>query len=179
MLERDALATMLADSADTFTASFRELSPRQLAFRPGANRWTIAETAEHVILAEVGSGKLLRGRMTREVAAPDLLAATEGGEGRVDHRLLKREVPFAAPDMVMPTGRWPTAPELVGVFEESRTATIHFLRSTSLDLTRYAAPHPSLGTLNGLQWAYFLVRHCLRHVEQIDETRRMPDFPSG
>jgi len=29
-----------------------------------------------------------------------------------------------------------------------------------------------------LQWAYFLVRHCLRHVEQIEETKQAPGYPA-
>jgi hypothetical protein len=171
MPDRATLVTLLRESARTFTDSFRDLPPDRLHFRPALGRWSVAETAEHVILAEVGSGKLMRGRMVREAPPPDLLAATADGDERIERRLARRDRQFPAPDFVLPTGRWATAAEMIPVFDESRFATIDFLEKTELDLGRYAAPHPALGPLTGLQWAYFLVRHCLRHVEQIEETK--------
>lgn len=179
MPDRDSLIPMLRSSAEVFLGSFRGLSPSQLGFRPAPGRWSIAETAEHVVVAEVGSSKLMRGRMIREPTDPAVLAATEGGDERIDARLLVRARAFPAPDFVLPTGRWASAAEMVEVFEESRRATIEFLSSTPLDLGSYAAPHPALGPLTGLQWAYFLVRHCLRHVEQIDEVKGVAGYPTA
>ncbi|MEZ4587630.1 MAG: DinB family protein [Gemmatimonadales bacterium] len=178
MPDRDALLPMLRSSMATFIESFGSLGEPQLRFKEGPDRWSIAETAEHVILSEIGSGKLMRGRMIREPTPPELLAATADGDERVDRRLRARDQRFAAPDFVRPVGTWPTAQAMVEAFEESRLATIEFLATTPLDLTSYAAPHPALGPLTGLQWAHFLVLHCLRHVEQIEETKRAPGYPA-
>lgn len=177
MLDRTRLVALLRDSATTFLDSFRGTTEAQFHFKPTTDRWSIAETAEHVILAETGSGKLIRGKITREPATPDQLAAAEGGEARVDARLARRGTAFPAPDFVMPTGRWRTPREMVEVFEESRNATIDFLLATEIDLTRHVAPHPALGPLNGYQWAYFLVRHAERHVDQIEGVKRIDGFP--
>jgi hypothetical protein len=177
MPDRDALIPMLQESARVFVGSFGGLSQPQLTFPPGPGRWSISQTAEHVILAEAGSGKLLRGRMIREATPPELLAATAGGDARIDARLKVRAGVLPAPEFVMPQGRWPTAGEMVEAFAESRQATIEFLSTTPLDLATYAAPHPALGPLTGLQWAYFLVRHCLRHVEQIEEVKASSGYP--
>ena len=179
MPDRDTLVALLRDSAAAFTASFRDLSRSRFHFQPAPEKWSIAQTAEHVIVAEIGSGKLLRGRLSREAAPEDVLATTEDADRRIDARLLVRDRVFQAPDFVMPTGRWQTPADMVLAFEESRVGTIEFLRSTPLDLTRYAAPHPAFGPLNGLQWAYFLVRHCLRHVDQIEEVKAAPGYPRG
>ncbi|MGE0555863.1 MAG: DinB family protein [Gemmatimonadales bacterium] len=178
MPDRDALLPLLRSSMTTFVDSFASLGEPQLRYKPDPDRWSIAETAEHVILAEIGSGKLMRGRMVRQPTPPELLAATADGDERIDRRLGARGQRFPAPDFVMPVGTWPNASAMVGAFEESRLATIDFLETTSLDLTSYAAPHPALGPLTGLQWAYFLVLHCLRHVEQIEETKRAPGYPA-
>jgi len=178
MPDRHALLPLLRSSMTTFVDSFGSLGEPQLAFKPGPDRWSIAETAEHVILAEVGSGKLMRGRLVRQPTPPELLAATEGGDERIDQRLLVRDRRVPAPDFVMPVGTWPSARAMIEAFEESRRGTIEFLETTELDLSTYAAPHPALGPLTGLQWAYFLVRHCLRHVEQIEETKQAPGYPA-
>ena len=177
MTDRTQLLEGLETSAATFTASLLGLSPAQFHFKPGLDRWSVAETAEHVIVAETGSGKLIRGKLVREQATPELIEAARDGFAKVDRRLLKRDTPFPAPDFVMPTGRWPTPEAMIAVFEESRRATIDFLKATQLDLTRFVAPHPALGPLNGEGWLLFLIRHAVRHIEQIDETKAAPGYP--
>jgi hypothetical protein len=179
MIDRQQLVAMLRDSAVLFLDSFRGTTAEQFHFKPAADRWSIAETAEHVIVAETGSGKLLRGKLLREVATPEQLTATEGAEARIDTRLRQRDRVFPAPDFVLPTGRWQTPREMVAVFEDSRNASIDFLLATVLDLTKYAALHPALGPLNGYQWAYFMVRHAERHVDQIEAVKSLPGYPEA
>ncbi len=168
---------MLGESGGRFVAAFRGVTGGQFHFKMAPDRWSIAETVEHVVVAETGSGKLIRGKLVREAPAAAVLAATVGAEARVDGRLLVRDRVYPAPEFVMPAGRWTTPEEMIAVFEESRRATIDFIATTELDLTTFAAPHPALGPLNGLQWAYFLVRHCVRHIDQIDELKAAPAYP--
>ncbi len=177
MIEKGQVVLMLGESGGAFTAAFRGVTGGQFHFKPAPDRWSIAETAEHVTVAETGSGKLIRGKLVRDATAPELLAQTVGAEERVDGRLAKRDQPFPAPDFVLPTGRWTTPDEMMAVFEESRQATIDFIKTTEHDLTTFAVPHPALGPLNGLQWGYFLVRHCVRHIEQIDEVKAAAGYP--
>ena len=168
---------MLGESGGAFTGAFRGVTAGQFHFKTGADRWSIAETVEHVTVAETGSGKLIRGKLVREATPPELLAQTVGAEERVDGRLLTRDRAFPAPEFVMPTGRWSTSDQMIAVFEESRQATIDFIKTTEHELTTFAAPHPALGPLNGLQWGYFLVRHCLRHIDQINEVKAAAGYP--
>ncbi len=177
MTNRAELIEGLETSAASFVAAFRGLASGQFHFKPGPNRWSIAETVEHVIVAETGSGKLLRGKLIREEATPELIETARDGYARVDRRLLKREGVFQAPDFVLPTGRWTTPDEMSAAFNETRQATLEFLRATALDLTRFVAPHPALGPLNGDSWLYFLIRHCTRHIDQIDEAKASPGYP--
>jgi len=179
MIGRDEVVSLLRESAGRFTAAFRGVSAEQVHFKPAPERWSIAETVEHVTVAETGSGKLIRGRLVREAPPPELLALTAEGEARVEGRLGQRGPAVRAPDIVLPTGRWSTPDEMIAVFEESRQTTIDFVATTELDLTQFAAPHPALGPLNGHQWAYFLVRHCLRHIDQIDDVKAAPGYPQS
>ncbi len=177
MIGRETLVLMLGESGGAFAGAVRGVTGGRFHFKPRGGGWSIAETAEHVTVAETGSGKLIRGKLVREPTAPELLAQTVGAMERVDARLLTRERKVPAPDFVLPTGRWSTPDEMMAVFEESRQATIDFIKTTEHDLTMFAAPHPALGPLNGLQWGYFLVRHCLRHIEQIDEVKAAAGYP--
>lgn len=177
MTDRSELIALLQSSADLFADSFRTLGAAQFNFRPDPAKWSIALTAEHVIWAETGAAKLLKGRLVKELAPAEVLAATVGREELIDERLAPRGTPFSAPDIVVPTGRWTTPDEMLGVFRESRAATIEFLSTTELDLSKYAAPHPAFGPLTGWQWVRFMVRHCIRHVDQIEGIKQHPDYP--
>jgi DinB superfamily len=177
MIDRIRLLELLRESSTTFQSSFSSVSAAQFAFKPEPNRWSIAETAEHVVLAETGSGRLFQGRLTRDPTPPEVLEATQGGEDRIDARLVNRGTSFPAPEFVLPTGRWKTAIEMIQAFNESRNRTIDTIERALHDYTRFAFPHPALGPLNGHQWAYFLVRHALRHVEQIDEVKQARGYP--
>lgn len=179
MPDRASLIALLRDSAGVFTGSFGGLSQPQFHFRPEPDRWSIAETAEHVIVAEAGSARLMRGRMIRNPTPPEVLAATAGADDRIERRLVVRDRRYPAPDFVLPEGRWSTPAAMEAAFTESRAAVVEFLETTSLDLSAFAAPHPALGPLTGLQWAHFLVRHCLRHVEQIEEVKATAGYPAA
>lgn len=177
MIDSSTLVPLLRESATAFLDAFRGTTADQFHFKPAPDKWSIAQTAEHVIVAETGSGKLIRGKLTRELATPEQVAATVGGEQRIDSRLAGRGVVFPAPDFVLPTGRWQTPREMVDVFEETRNATIDFFLTTDIDLTKHVAAHPALGPLNGYQWAYFLVRHAERHVHQIEAVKATVGYP--
>ena len=178
MTELATLIALLETSGRTFVDSYQGLSDIQFRFKPAPDRWSIAENVEHLAVAEIGSGKLMQGKLTREAPAPEVLAATAGAHERIAQRLPNRERKASAPEFVQPTGRWATAEEMTAAFEESRAAMIAFLRTTTIDLTKFAVPHPLLGPLNGHQWAHVTALHALRHAAQIAEVRAASGFPS-
>jgi DinB family protein len=178
-MDKARLITMLRDSGLKFVGSFRGLSEAQFHFKPEPDRWSIAETAEHVIVAETGSGKLLAGKLTREPTPPELLAGTADAEMRIESRLTTRDRLFPAPEFVLPKGRWKTPEEMAAVFYQSRSATIELFETSPIDFSQYAFPHVALGPLNGLQWAYFMVLHALRHIEQIEANKRAAGYPAA
>ncbi|MBX3146679.1 MAG: DinB family protein [Gemmatimonadales bacterium] len=178
MPDKAAILDHLARSGAVFTNAFRALAPKQFFAKPGPNQWSIAETVEHVTIVELGSGKLIRTKLTESEADAALLAQAEDGTARIEARLGPEGGPFQAPERVLPKGRWQSAEEMLAVFEENRAATIDFIEGTSLDLTRYVAPHPRFGPIHGLDWAYFLALHSERHVLQIERIKQSPTYPA-
>jgi hypothetical protein len=178
-LDRARLVGLLRTSGATFVGSFQDLDLDQFHFKPAPDRWSVAETAEHVTLAETGSGKLLGGRLTRDPTPPEVLATTRDAEARIDARLTSTGPGFPAPEFVVPTGRWRTPTEIAKVFADSREATIRLLETSPIDFGQYAYPHVVFGPLTGYQWAYFMVRHAERHVRQIEGIKQAPGYPSA
>lgn len=178
MPDKAALVDLLRRSGAAFPDAFRGIGPKQFFAKPGPDQWSIAETVEHVTIVELGSGKLIRTKLTESEADADLLAQAEGGAARIEARLGVEGAAFQAPERVLPKGRWSSAEEMMAVFEEHRTATIDFIESTPLDLTRYVAPHPRFGPIHGLDWAYFLALHSDRHIRQIERIKQSPAYPA-
>ena len=178
-LDRGRLVGLLRSSEASFVGSFQDLDEARFHFKPAPDRWSIAETAEHVVLAETGSGKLLAGRLTRDPTPAEILASTRNAETRIDARLTPGGTAFAAPEWVLPTGRWRTPSQMAKVFTDSRDATIRLMETSPIDFGQYAYPHVVFGPLTGYQWAYFMVRHAERHVRQIEGTKQAPGYPSS
>lgn len=170
------LIRALESSAARFVASFRDLDPARFHHTPADGGWSIALTAEHVVVSEIGSGKMI-GKIAKEPAAPEVLAATAGGEERIEKLLANRGNRREAPEFVRPTGRWTTPAETIEAFQNTRSRTIEFVSTTTADLDACAAPHPALGVLTAAQWAWFLVHHGDRHVAQIDAIKADPGYP--
>jgi hypothetical protein len=79
--------------------------------------------------------------------------------------------------MLRPTGRFATETELIKAFEDNRSATMDYLRTTNDDLRDHFFDHPAFGTLDGYQWLLLISAHSARHTAQIEEVKADPNFP--
>lgn len=178
--ERQELAGHLVSSERLFFDSIRGLSPAQWSFKPAPGRWSIAEVADHLDLAEKETLALARGPL---LASPPL--GKGSGELKAKEQRVYREIADRSlhrmnrPDFLAPTGRWATPAELMKDFEANRKVTLDYVRTTRDDLRGHALPHPEMGALDGFQWIALLAAHCERHTKQILEVKSDPRFPKN
>jgi glutamate formiminotransferase len=76
-----------------------------------------------------------------------------------------------------PTNRWATREELVKSFEDSRKATMDYVRTTNDDLRDHFGQHPLLGTMDAYQYILLISAHSEWHTKQIEEVKADPNFP--
>jgi hypothetical protein len=171
------LTNELRQTGQVFTGSLAGLSPEAWLFRPAADRWSIAETAEHVALVE---GSILRALTTRLADSP-LADAERAGQkakdAQVTMAMFDRSTRRPAPETVRPTGRFSEPGQASEAFATARASIIEWLTTTELDLRGLAVPHPALGLLDGKQWVLFAAAHCERHTRQILEVKQLPGYP--
>jgi hypothetical protein len=175
--ERAAAVQDLEASRQAFLTSLQGLSEAQFHFKPGPDRWSVAEVAEHIAVSE----DLLRGMVTdklvRTPTPPELLAQVQHDDARLRQLVTDRSVPRKAPEMLKPTGRFPTAEAVRAAFSQSRDRTVAYVQTTRDDLRGHAGPHPLLKALDGYQWLLLLSAHSSRHTAQIEEVKADPKFP--
>ena len=175
--ERQKAVTLLRESRDALLAAVEPLTDAQWSYRQSTDRWTIGENVEHLGLVE----RSLFGQVRRALgksANPEWEAATAGKETVLKEKLLDRSTGRDAPGPVVPSGEVDRAAAL-RVFRERRERSLRFATEAAEPLKAHTVDHrrPIYGTLNAYQWLLFIGYHTMRHVEQIADVKRAPDFP--
>jgi uncharacterized damage-inducible protein DinB len=175
--ERDAVLKQLQVSHDNFLKSISGLSQKQWTFKPAPDRWSVAEVAEHITVAEGTILGLVQNQLMHSPAAPEKRASVKGKDQLILTRMPDRSHKAQAPEILRPTGRWASEAELTKAFEERRNATMDYVRTTNDDLRDHFFDHPAFGTLDGYQWLLMIATHSARHTAQIEEVKADPNFP--
>jgi hypothetical protein len=174
--ERAHLIKLLQDSQKEYLSYVENVSEAQWNWKPGQDRWSVGETAEHILLAE----DRLFSAMERAVAAPpnpDWEKGTAGKAELLERALLDRSYKTVSPESIRPQGL--SKAEVIRKFKEARAKTIKFVQDTQLPLKEHNSEHPFpvFKTLNAYQWLLYIPLHNLRHDQQIAEVKATPGYP--
>lgn len=173
--DRDAMLDHLNKTKKELNKATKGLSAAQWSFKPAPDRWSVAETYEHITLSE----ELLFGlieKMAQSPAAPEKKVATAGEkDAKIEQAVTDRSTKFKAPDPLQPTGRW-SVEAMKKEFAARRRKTLGFAKNTKEDLRAHFYAGPP-GEMDGVQWVLFLSGHAERHIAQINEVKADPNFP--
>jgi uncharacterized damage-inducible protein DinB len=175
--EREFALKSLQTTHDKFLQSIAGLSEKQWTFKPGPDRWSVAEVSEHITVSESALLGLVQKQLMASPAAPEKREQVKGKDEMILQKIPDRSHKAQAPEFLRPTGRWPTEADLTKAFEESRKVTMDYVRTTNDDLRDHFFDHPVFGTLDGYQWLLLLSAHSERHTAQIEEVKADPNFP--
>jgi uncharacterized damage-inducible protein DinB len=174
--ERSFALQQFQTTGDNFLKAIAGLSQKQWTFKPGPDRWSVAEVAEHITVSESTLFGLVQKTM-QSPAAPEKRELVKGKDQMILQRMPDRSHKAQAPEMLRPTGRWATEADLTKAFEDSRKATMDYIRTTNDDLRDHFFDHPVFGPLDDYQWLLLISAHSARHTEQIEEVKADPNFP--
>lgn len=174
--EREFALQQFQTTGDNFLKSISGLSQKQWTFKPGPDRWSIAEVAEHITVSETTIFGLVQ-RSLQSPAAPEKREQVKGKDEMILTRVPDRSHKAQAPEILRPTGRWATEADLTKTFEDARKANMNYIRTTNDDLRDHFFDHPVFGTLDGYQWLLLISTHSARHTAQIEEVKADPNFP--
>src|SRR5271156_3881698 len=106
--ERAAALASLQATHDAFLKSIAGLSEKQWRFKPAPDRWSIAEVAEHITVAESTIFGLVENKMMMSPATPDKRSETQGKDELILQRVPDRSHKVQAPEILKPTNRFAT-----------------------------------------------------------------------
>lgn len=174
--ERSHLVKLLKDSEAEYLAAIENVSDEQWKWKPGPDRWSVGETAEHILLAE----SALFGGAQKAIQSPpnpDWQAKTAGKTEFLENAMPDRSRKATAPESIRPHDLSKT--EVIRRFKEVRAQTIQFVETTQIPLKEHTFDHPFpiMGTLNAYQWLLYIPLHNMRHDLQIAEIKANPGYP--
>ena len=175
--ERAAALKSLQDTHDAFLRSITGLSDKQWRFKPAPDRWSVAEVSEHIAVSESTIFGFVQNQVMTSPAAPEKRSEVKVTDQQILTMVPDRSHKVQAPEFLKPTNRWATQGDLVKAFEESRKATMEYVRTTDGDLRDHFGPHPLLGPMDAYQWILLISAHSERHTKQIEEVKADPNFP--
>ena len=172
--ERAELIELLNKSEKEFLQAVEGLTEQQWAFKPAPERWSVAEVAEHIVLAEA----LLFETATKSLTGPSDAnwEATLAKTDRLRMALPNRSTKVDAPVAIRPQHGL-TRPQLMARFKEQRARALAYAQETEAPLKAHTAANPFFGPLNAHQWLIYIPLHHLRHNQQIAEVKTSPDYP--
>lgn len=175
--DRAALVTELKASQQAVVDTVKGLTPEQMAFKAGPDRWSVAECVEHIAATEPMLFGFIEGKVLKTAPASEAdRAKTTGKDTGVMEMVTNRTKKFQAPNEIRPNGRWSGRGELLKAFGDARAKTIAWAETTTEDLRAHVMSGPS-GELDGYQWIMYLSGHTRRHLGQIKEVMASANFP--
>ena len=177
--ERDHAIEYLKQTQKDFLASIDGVSEAQWTFKAAPDKWSIAETAEHIAVTEQTIWDLVSGKIMKGPPAPEKAEAAKGKDETILTVIPDRSRKAQAPERLKPTGKWATRAALTKDFEALRGKEIAYVTETKEDLRNHFEEHPFLKTMDAYQWIIFNGAHCKRHTAQILEVKADPNYPKG
>ncbi len=176
--ERVRAIDYLKETEKNFLAAIDGVSDTQWKFKAAPERWSIAETAEHIATAEDFNWASVK-EMMKAPANPGRRAETQGKDKVILDKIPDRSHKAQAPEPLKPTGKFATREDLVQHFKEVRAEEIAFLEQTKKDLRSHIADNPALDAMDAYQWVMFNGAHSKRHTAQIEEVKTDANYPKS
>ncbi len=169
----------LAEARAEVRAAFEPLSDAQWTWAPDDVTWSAAHIAEHLAVVDRGTARLITEKFPSLEPANFTAEQRAKKDAMIPVHVANRGVKIEAPETVRPKGRFGTRAECMETLLGARDAIAGAVETKGDALRERSAPHPVLGTCDGLQWALFSAEHGARHLVQMAELRALPGFPSA
>jgi DinB family protein len=175
--ERKFAATHLKDTKVDVLRSIKGLSNAQLDFRTELCRWSIRECVYQIAVSERTLWQLLQNTM-KQPANPEkrsdikmsddqIINATEDRTNKFNtsQDLDQRNIPYKNLDQALES------------FKSIRAEHIKYMKTTTEDLRNHLTQLP-VGWVDCYQICLFMSAHSNRLMQQIEELKAAPNFPS-
>jgi DinB superfamily len=175
--ERTYLVGQLEQTEKDVIASLQGLSDAQWKYKAGADRWSVQQCAEHIILAE-GLFFNTTQQMLKSPAIDRMGTSKPDVDSKMTTGVEDRSHKFQAPPELVPSGKFATPAEAIAAFRQAREKSIAYVKTTNDDLRTHVGKGPA-GDMDAYQFLVLMSGHSERHTKQIKEVEADPNYPKS
>jgi hypothetical protein len=165
----------LQESKDSLLKKVSGLTTEQLNFKADTATWSIAECVEHIAISEHNIFGFAQMGL-KEPADPTKRAEIKLTDEAVIKMIGDRSTKIKTSEPFKPTGKFGAFDGTLVEFKTKRENSINYIKTTSDDLRNHFNDFP-FGKIDTYQTILFMAAHSKRHIEQIDEVMKNPNFP--
>lgn len=165
-------------TADELHQAVAGLSEAQLAFKPAADKWSVAQCLEHIITSEQMLFEMGRKEMEKP-AQPNRRSEIKTTDAQLVQMITDRSEKHQAPKELQPAGKYTDAQQALADFNNGRKPILSYLKDADADDMRNHISEYPTGKSDGYQNFLFVAAHTARHIGQIKEITADPAFPKN
>jgi hypothetical protein len=150
------------------------LTDAQWSAPAAPGRWSVQQTAEHLVLGEQAMLAKIEEALSKPVE--EHWAEQDARKTRFVGRVVPdRALKAVAPPGLQPHHHW-TRDEAIARYQAVRARTLQFAEEVDRPLKAHLAEHPFpvFNMLNAYQWLLYIPLHNVRHNQQIAEAVQEP-----
>ena len=163
-------------TSDQLEAQLKGLTSSQLQFQPSADRWSISQCVEHIILTE----KMLFG-MAKETLAqpanPERKNEVHFSDQQLIDGIVDRSHKAEASADLIGEGKYTDVATAMADFRAQREIIRKYLDGISADDLQNHISDSPFGAIDGYHSLLFVAGLTARHSLQIEEVKADPEFP--
>ena len=169
-IERQRLVAHLEMTSAWLVDEVRDLSPRQLAFKPSADEWSIAQVMDHLLVV----GDIYWDDLQAALKSPPSEQPSWFTDADILWYGIDRGAREKARTSEVPAGRFRDLPSAIAEYRKDHARLADFVNTTKADLRAHIVPRQRS---DAYQWALLITTHEQRHILQIREIKRAKEFP--
>ena len=175
---KDFMINYYQQTYDALKKSVEGLSAAQLQFKPAADKWSISQCLDHIVMTEKalfdyakqGMDKPANPERRKEVKTTDeqLIAGMNERTGNAKAK---------APDNLVGKGTYTQAAAALGDLQQERKPILAYVNQVSVDDFRNHISDSPFGPVDAYHTFLYIPAHTSRHTAQIEEVKANPNFP--
>jgi len=175
--DREFLLAYLERTRAAYATAIAGLTPSQWQYKPDTDRWSIAECAEHLVIAERDMLKAITQQIAK-VPIPEGVARNGRAEDeKVIAAMTDRSKKVTAAESERPKGIYATPADASRDFTAARAATVAYANSTQDDLRGHGVRDGKGGFSDAYELLLTMSGHTARHVAQMEEVKAAKGYP--
>jgi hypothetical protein len=168
-VERQRLVAHLDMTASWLIDEVTNLSPAQLAFRPAPGSWSIMEVLDHLIVVAPIYWEDLQTALKRPVKPNARTSDADILWYGIDRTAREKAIPTE-----VPKGKLATLGAALDAYRREHARLVQYAQTTTDDLRSHYVERQGS---DAYQWALLISTHEQRHILQIREIKRSPNYP--